>query len=103
VPSLGDEGLIYWSYKWRQAAERVQRGESPLPESGRLQPKACWVDLQRVMSGNRWHPCHKTPQTHEPEPLADDWRAELERHSKCSPDFCRVSLRPRRAGRVIGS
>lgn len=100
--ALADDALIFRSYKWRQAADRVQRGEPPITESGRIYPKACWLDLQReISSGVR--PCHLGSGRAGDLGSADRWRAVVDRHSNCSPDFCRVSLRPRRCGRLVGS
>ncbi len=54
VHMLADDALVYWSYKWRQAAERAQRGEDPLPTSAYLTPSACWPDLLRALNDGSW-------------------------------------------------
>ena len=103
VQRLGDQGLIYWSYMWKQAAARVLRGESPLPTSAVIQPTACYIDIKRAMNAGQECRCHQPTREYVPPPRPDEWRPAVEAHKNCRPDFCRVSLRPRRVGKVIGS
>jgi hypothetical protein len=103
VQRLGDQGMVYWSYMWKQAAACVQRGESPLPSSAVIQPSACYPDLKRALNDGREARCYERSDEYKAVGNSDAWRVAIEAHTICSPDFCRVSLRPRRVGRVIGS